>query len=425
MFVNTFAVSEPDIRLRDPEVRRRNRVPKDLRHETTLRQSKTTGRATRTEVQSLTRSLRAGSIGKTSVMDDTWNTIQRSKMNRKQQKAPDMRQDLITETDAMVHQYTRETKAEVLHLMQAESAGVQESKLLLQCYRKIEKAILEPERMLYLADRSNQLRALRALRDEDEVQQLTREERDCAMRQKAILQEQYQRVKATISRLKKNQAALVAHTKERRKALGLSNDIYSGVVLSKAYPLPRNWDPKVVRDLAKTYTESQNLREESAQVMTGCSQVLKECRSATEQAIKEGLIRTKEIEREASLARAKTMIARNQAARNKHKLEIAAMKHRGPLSTKDLTTAERPDRPLVRTYNLAKEHRDKSVTVLETSSHSANVFEDTIRQTADDIDALDLQASKLDALIKDTKQTRNTDISVRNVRERYGPHRRV
>ena len=78
----------------------------------------------------------------------------------------------------------------------------------------------------------------------------------------------------------------------------------------------------------------------------------------------------------------------------------------------------------VATYNSAVQHAPGAVSHYEKSQQTSSWFDNTIRQTQNDVADLDLGEKQLSAALHDTKQTKAVDIAIRNVRERFG-HRRV
>lgn len=422
---------QPDIRLRDPEVRRRTRPTKqlDVRHEGSLHRG--SGRASRKDRVVLNASLTSPQLfGNTDVQDTgvlakAHATTRRAWLNRDAQRQPDLRRELNTEANAMVHQFTRETKAEVLQLMRAAKAGTTESKALLRCYRLLERAVEEPDRMLWIVDQTTLKRKSRPLHGRDEVDDLLAAEKASARRCKRLLIRKYAECKSTTREMKRKREVLGELIKDKRIGLGLNADAYSGAVEGAAFPLPLDWGPPCVQDLGQCYTQSVLLRQEVEASLAQCSAEMAACRAATEAAIKDSIRKGKELHREVMMAKAETRLADAQARRNQHTLEITRLKHLGPEASTDRTVAERTNRPVVATYGRATGHSFGGVTAMETAKLAEEWLSDNIRQTKYDRDALAVSNAKLDAAIHDVTKTTQSDIALRNYRTRFGPGRRL
>lgn len=359
------------------------------------------------------------------VFAEAHSTIRRTWANRDAQRQPDLRRELNTEANAMVHQFTRETKAEVLQLTRAAKAGTTESKAILRCYRLLERAVEEPDRMLWLVDQAAKKRRTRPLHGTDEVDEMLAAEKTCARKCKRLLIKEYAACKSMTRELKQKRGVLADLIKEKRIGLGLSADSHSGTVEGAAYPLPLDWGPPCVQALGQTYTASVGLRQDVEALLAQCSAQMAGCRAATEAAIKNSIQRGRDLHREVMMAKAETKLADAQARRNQHTLEITRLKHLGPEVSTDRTVAERTNRPLVTTYGRATGHSFGGVTAMETAKLAEEWLSNNIRQTTYDREALAASNAKLDAAIHDVTKTTQSDVALRNFRSRFGPDKRL
>lgn len=419
-------ITMPDTRRRDPAIQRAQLRKMDLRYDSHLRRGPDKS-AVGSTILNHTLLAPGGPVTAREVglIATAREVAWRSQTNRESQTRPELRQELTRETNAMVQQFNRESKAEVLHLAKADRAGADESKQLLRVYRMLEKAVQEPDRMLWVIEQSMRKRRERPLAQTDDVDDLLASERAVVIESKMELQRVYGQVKRTVREMKVRRAALAAMLKAKKLALGLNSDAYSGAVSGAGFPLPLDWDPPCVSALAEIYSYSQSQREEADAIMGSCASKMAERRAETKRAIAASIQRAKELEREVALAKGQTRIARNETTRNQHKLEITAGRHRGPDSTRYLTVAERANRPLVGNYNASGEHSVGQVTYFETSRRTGNWFDDTLRQTKNDGGDLDVASRQLQAAYADTKHNRDVDTAIRNLRERCSPGRRV
>lgn len=325
----------------------------------------------------------------------------------------------------MVHQFTRETKAEVLNLMRAAKAGVTESKALLRCYRLLERAAEEPDRMLWIVDQTVRKRSTRPLHATDDVDGLLKAEKSMARKCKRQLIAKYSECKSATRELKVKREVLGELLKEKRIGLNLNADAYSGAVEGAAFPLPLDWGPPCVQDLGNAYTRSVELRADVEATLAQCSAQMAGCRAQTEQAIKDSVERGRSLQREVMMAKAETRLADAQARRNQHKLEITLLQHLGPEKSTDRTVAERTNRPLASTYGRAAGHSFGGVTAMESAKLAEEWLENNIRQTKYDRESLAHSNAKLDAAIHDVVQTKHSDVALRNFRTRFGPDKRL
>jgi hypothetical protein len=326
---------------------------------------------------------------------------------------------------AMIHQFTRETKAEVLQLVAAGGAAVTESKALLRSYRMLERAVEEPDRVMWLVEQAARKRGTRPLHSRDAIDLLLRAEKAAAKKCKHLLIQRYAAAKSMTRELKQRRAVLQALVDTKRIGLHLNADATAGAVEGAAFPLPLDWGPPCVRLLAECYTRSVQLRGEVAASLAQCSELMAGCRSASEAAIKESIQRGKDLQREVLIAKAETRLADAQARRNQHRLEINHLKHLGPERSSDRTVAEKHARPLVQTYGRADGHRQGEITALETADLAKEWLENNIRQTKNDRDVLAHSEAKLNAAIHDIRQTKHSDVALRNFRGRFSPSKRV
>lgn len=118
-----WQMSHPDTRLRD-KVGRHMSQPEPLDLKTNAPKLKySTGRTSPAVRQDLNNFLTSNTPFEPTLISNTFNSIRRTQANHSQQQMPDLRHDYRNETNAIVHQSTRETKAEVLQLAKANKAG--------------------------------------------------------------------------------------------------------------------------------------------------------------------------------------------------------------------------------------------------------------------------------------------------------------
>jgi len=423
-FRDTLTISHPDTRLRDKVGRHvPNKPAEDKRDASKLTFG--SGRTAKSVRSDLNRYLTSNVPFQPAVIANTHTTIRRTQMNHARQQSPDLRHDYRNETNAIVHQSTRETKAEILQLAKANKAGATESKHLLRTYHLVERAATDRDHLLWILQQSINKRKSRILNERDVVDDALGSEKRMLTTHKRLLQQSYAMVKACVREMKHARAALSEHMRIKRIPLHLNSDAHSGAVEGPAYPLPLEWDPPCVSELAKVFTKSQTIRRECGMMLDELADQVQDQKAITKQALAHSVRQAKYLETELVFAKGQARLQKNTAARNQHTLEITAGRHAGPDNRAQfLEVSEKVDRPMVATYNSAVQHAPGAVSHYEKSQQTSSWFDNTIRQTQNDVADLDLGEKQLSAALHDTKQTKAVDIAIRNVRERFG-HRRV
>lgn len=137
-----------------------------------------------------------------------------------------------------------------------------ESKLLLRCYHLVERAVSDRDHLIWVLGQSLNKRKARILNQRDVVDDALVSEKRMLATHKKLLQRQYVQIKALVKDMKQARDALTSHMRIKRIPLGLNADAHSGAVEGPAFPLPLEWDPKCVSDLAQVFTRSQDIRKE-------------------------------------------------------------------------------------------------------------------------------------------------------------------
>eukprot|EP00040_Diaphanoeca_grandis_P023362 m.127008 g.127008 ORF g.127008 m.127008 type:complete len:424 (-) comp29239_c0_seq1:82-1353(-) len=400
MFCDTFKTHRIDNR--DPRVRFEQRVVKNVKH---ARQS-------------------SKRLVGTPVLDYSEAAITRTVKNYTTQPRPDLKRNLRVETNSMVQSFNRRTQAEVLRLAEADRAGADEQSAITRVCELLKRVLEEAERTVWIVDQSKQKRATRCLHNDDNVDaQLQREKKETLAIRKQIKQ-----VFAETSLISKvlmdARASLRALLKEKRKVLDVQADVYSGAVTS--YPVPVREDPDCLKELSEVYQTSQRRRNTSEGFVEEVRLVLSHLRSKVEKTLKQSEVVSRAQQRELVLSKGRNRLARNGNARHLHWLEITQKCNEGPYEGKNYEkVADKPDRPLVKNYNKAKAHTQRTITRFEESQDPFHTFERTKACATDDRYMLSVAALAISSNLHDRSYDKNVNTSISRFRSTLKPERRL
>mmetsp|Transcript_16178 Transcript_16178/g.41963 ORF Transcript_16178/g.41963 Transcript_16178/m.41963 type:complete len:424 (-) Transcript_16178:45-1316(-) len=394
-------MAAPRVDIRDPEVRRRQSVPLDMR------------RAPRYK----------GKMDEEQLLTFASATLSRAAFNRTTVAKPELRRDLREETNGTIQEYNRQKRAEVLRVAQADLAAADEHKALAHTYAQLLRVADLPERVIWLADQTETKAATRPILDDPAYRELVAKECTLARRWLARIQD---RVIGTRNAMRTFEAArqtLANHLASMKVGLDLMPDTYSGAVAH--FPAARFDDPPCLSHVAELYRASQTRRSADEKAIAACGRELSAAQEDVQQALDDARQRSRDLQRDMMLAKGAARLAKNKVMRSEHSLEIAAGGNEGPAEgAAYMFTRERPDRPLVRKYNEIPGHAAHGVTAREDSKANKELFHSSTRMVQNDADDLNDLMRAMSATLHDRNRNLYVDGEISRQRTRLGPGRR-
>lgn len=405
-FLDTLSMTRVDNR--DPTVRQQQAPVRDFRH---------APRMPHHGVQSEAKLLKFAS-----------SVTSRAAFNRTAHPTPDLKEDLRAETNATIQAHNRRVRAEVLRLAHADAAAAAEHSALAGTHARLVRALEEPERMVWLADRSLSKRSTQCItNDMNDVigpnHRAIRDERLVAVKWRDEILDRTVSTKELLNTFARCRQDLYKCLTVRKQGTDLNPDTYSGIVTQ--FPVPTDDDPAQLIAVADMFSSSQSHRNDITAFLSLCGEDLAQSRSNLDAAVQAAVKQSRDMERDLVLAKGQTRLALNKTKRDVHRLTIRDGVNAGAAQgAAYVRTSERPDRPLVRTYNRTSFSVPGAVTRHETSQDNGDMFASSQRVAADDASELHVAARALSATLHDRTVNRTVDQDIARFRTRLHPSRR-
>eukprot|EP00794_Sanderia_malayensis_P002486 gene2486-2861_t len=298
-------------------------------------------------------------------------------LGRQLDPLPSLRDSCIQQSNAQIHGYVRETRVTVISLKDSLLETEEEIKSLLRGKENLEKALEHIRKDILLNQQSAMRRNARPIREReaDGADDLLAAEKEHFLKLKRILEAQLRSVQKQLQVLDNARKRLKAVISERSRVLDLichavpsvrsssstrmRDAQASGIGLSLENPLGFGTDPlgpntpEVSEAIALASDARQRsvvLRKEVIEAINQTTKLLKAAHRSVNDGLTKKISETVTIKQHLQMAQGDIRVARHRGERWHYATDVARGYTLGPVSSKDLTTREKLDRPTVAIY---------------------------------------------------------------------------
>jgi len=355
---------------------------------------------------------------------------------------PSLRDSCIQRSNAQVHSYVRETRAIVIKLKHCLLETEEEIKSLLRSKEKLEKALEHIRKDIVLNNSSQMRRKARAIRERiaDGADDLLSVEKSQLLKLKLVLEAQLRSVQKQLQFLDNVRKRIKAVTSERNRVLDLichsvssmpmtsvSLDTTSGInMVGSKEPDPLGaYTPEVQQAMslsADARKRSFSLRKEVAEAIDQVQKLQKEAHRSVNDGLTKKVAETVNVKQHLQMSSGEVRMAQHRGERWHYATEVARGYTLGPISSNDLLTRERLDRPTVATF---QRHPGTQLPEAQEIMEGSNGLKDSLDAIGRNISLLKLTQKRIKEDIADKNHGAQVDSSIVRLRRRKYDHRWV
>eukprot|EP00117_Sycon_ciliatum_P032766 scpid60036/ scgid25341/ Coiled-coil domain-containing protein 105 len=168
--------------------------------------------------------------------------------------------------------------------------------------------------------------------------------------------------------------------------------------------------------------ESRRQRDQASRLMSDTTALQQAALRSVNDGLTQKVAETVTLKQHLILSEAETRASMHRNQRWLEHQELTQGYTMGPINSKDLTSRERLDRPLIRTY---QSHPGTNLPEARELARNSNIMESSMRRTQRSLGMLRLAKNKLEADCADKHAAANVDSDAIRLRRRHGNHRWV
>ncbi|XP_013390840.1 coiled-coil domain-containing protein 105 [Lingula anatina] len=370
-------------------------------------------------------------------------------LGRSMDPVPQLRDTVGQLSNDEIHRYVRETRVVVAKLRESMLDTNEEIKMLTRGKEALEKALEHKRKDIKLNRESSDIRVSRPAREKDidGADDLLGAERMHLLNLKRMLEAQLKLVQQQLQVLDVARKRLAATIQERSRVLDLVCHALSSVANTTVQhtnngrmsvngymgstPLPPRVDPigPFTPEAEISLNEASDARNRSGMLRRELKDLIdrtEQLQQSAHKSVNDGLTRkigeTATLKQHLQVGAGENRHSIHRAQRWYDATERAWGYTRGPVTTSDLTTRERLDRPLVKIY---QRHPGTQLPEAQLIVKGGDGLLDSLTATSRNIGLLKLAQLKLKEDIRDKKSAMDVDSSIYRLRRRKANHRWV
>eukprot|EP00795_Rhopilema_esculentum_P010852 gene10850-19669_t len=367
-------------------------------------------------------------------------------LGRQLDPLPSLRDSCIQQSNAQIHSYVRETRSVVVKLKYCLLETEEEIKSLLRGKENLEKTHEHIRKDILLNNNSHMRRQARPVRERklDGADDLLAVEKEQLLKLKRILESKLRSVQKQLQALDNARKRIKAIISERSRVLDLichsvssaipattSSDSISVGKRSTVRYAPMETDPlgpctpevtEVMSLAADARKRSVTLRKEVTETIDQIQKLQKAAHRSVNDGLTKKVSETTTMKQHLQMTSGEIRMARHRGERWHYATDVARGYTLGPVTSKDLETRERLDRPTVSTF---QRHPGTQLPEAQEIIEGNNGLKESLDAIGRNIALLKLTQNRLKEDISDKNNGAQVDSSVVRLRRRKYDHRWV
>jgi len=360
-------------------------------------------------------------------------------LGRQLDPLPSLRDHCMQNSNAQIHAYVRETSSVVVKLRDSLLEVDEEIKSLLRSKENLEKALEHIRKDIIINEQSHLRRKAKPPREMalDGGDDLISAERKHLLKLKRVLEAQLRSVQKQLQVLDNSRKRLKAVLQERQRVLELKSESVASAGRISARLSVRDrakspevnplgpYTPEVAQSIqlaSDAIKQSHVLRAQVADAIDETAKLQKQAHKSVNDGLTKKVGESMTMKQHLQMACGENRMAIHRGHRWHYATDVARGYTMGPVSSNDLTTRERLDRPIVKVY---QRHPGTQLPEAQEIIEGTHGLQDSLDAIGRNIGMLRLTKARVKADIKDKGAAARVDSSVVRYRRRNANHRWV